>query len=147
MIDMNKKVIGMRLSTHANFEIPIGMDKFKEYFDEFMVKTDEVCHDIFNEICPKGSHGVGYPIYEDGERERHIHIRECLRELEKVFNVYDTTNRNLTDEEQHIIDNFSHNFAEAIIAEICPQWSKEIAENILKWHTENKDGLKFFANT
>lgn len=78
---------------------------------------------------------------------KHIHIRKQLNELKKVFDVWDTTNRDLTDEEQHIIDNFSHNFAEAIIAEICPRWSKEIAEDILKWHTENKDGLEFFMNT
>lgn len=78
---------------------------------------------------------------------KHIHIRKQLDELEKVFDVWDTTNRDLTDEEQRIIDNFSHNFAEAIIAEICPQWSKEIAEDILKWHTENKDTLDFCMDT
>lgn len=78
---------------------------------------------------------------------KHIHIREELNKLEKVFDVYDTTNRNLTDKEQDIINNFGHNFAEAIIVDICPQWSKEIAEGILKWHTENKDGLEFFMNT
>lgn len=77
---------------------------------------------------------------------RHRHIRECLNELERVFDICDTTNRDLTDEEQYIIDNFGHNFAEAIIADICPQWSKEIAEGILKWHTENKDGLEFFMD-
>ena len=77
---------------------------------------------------------------------KHIHIRKQLDELEKVFNVWDTTNRDLTDEEQCIIDNFGRNFAEAIIVDICPQWSKEIAESILKWHTENKAGLKFFMN-
>ena len=70
MIDMNKKVTGIRLSTHADFETPISMDEFKEYFDEFMVKTDEVCHDVFNENCSKGCHGVGYPIYENGEKRK-----------------------------------------------------------------------------
>lgn len=76
----------------------------------------------------------------------HIHIRKCLDELDSIFNVLNKNSRDLTDEEQHIVDNFSHNFAEAIIAEICPQWSKEIAEDILKWHTENKDTLDFCMN-
>lgn len=146
MIDENKKVVGIRLSTHVDFETPISMDGFKKYFDEFMVKTDEVCHDVFNEICPKGSHGSGYPIYEDGEKERHIHIRECLRELERVFDVLNLTDRDLTDEEQNIFNNFGSNFADAIVFDIHPKWSKEIAESILKWHTENKDGLEFFMN-
>ena len=66
---MNKKVIGIKLVNWAKFKTPITMDEFKSYHDDFMVKVDEVYHDVFNENCPRGCSGCSIPIYE-GEEEK-----------------------------------------------------------------------------
>lgn len=61
---MDKKIIGMKLVTTANFETPISIDEYKILHDDFMIKVDEVYHDIFNENCPNGCSGISIPIYE-----------------------------------------------------------------------------------
>ena len=67
MNDTNKKIIGMKLVTYANFKKPISMDEFKNFHDDFMVKVNEIHHDVFNENCPKGCSGISIPIYEGEE--------------------------------------------------------------------------------
>ena len=61
---------------------------------------------------------------------KHIHIRKQLDELEKVFNVLNATNRDLTNEEQNYLDNFPYTFAEAMLCDINPDWCKQIINHL-----------------
>ena len=63
----NRKIVGMKLVTWANFETPIDKDEYYKLHMEFMVKTDEVYHDVFKENCPKGCSGVSKPVFEGEE--------------------------------------------------------------------------------
>lgn len=65
---MDKKIVGMKLTNWIKFETPIDIDGFKRLHDEFMIKVDEVCHDLFNNLCSNGCTGGSTPIYE-GEEE------------------------------------------------------------------------------
>lgn len=67
----------------------------------------------------------------------YIHIRKQLDELEKVLNVLDTSNRDLTDDEQHIIDNFPYTFAQAITCDIYPDACKQIINHLVSMTDDN----------
>lgn len=65
---MSNEITGMKFITIANFESPISADEFKKLhgvLHEFMVKVDEICHDILCNHCPKGCRGFSVPILND----------------------------------------------------------------------------------
>lgn len=61
-----------------------------------------------------------------------ISIREELDNIEKVLNILDTTNRDLTDEEQGYLDNFPHTLALAILCSFCPDTCKQVINHLSK---------------
>ena len=67
-------------------------------------------------------------------------IRMELDELEKVVDVLNTTNRDLTNEEQSYLDNFPHTFALAILCDFYPDRCKQIVNHLSK---ELDDGCDF----